>query len=490
MASSTLISFIGPHDPFTSGPVAGQEVLGPVLQILRARPFTHLILLDRPGSSEAVVRSREAVAQEHPDLKIEVVGTTLKAGPRLAEAAKELRSLVRSLRQRVEGPIVLSLASAPPKIYSAALLILAGGEFDVEVVDLDPKLHPALERTGLDRLVGLTDAPDRLRGVASDAEGVSRQQGLVADHPIMRRLLRAVEVAAPHDAPLLISGETGSGRTTLAGLVHRLSKRGGEVCLTFDCGSLAEDAAEVTLFGQKRGRQLVPGLLERASGGSLVLEDVGELPRRIQRRLEHVLITGKYEPVGASKEVESNARIIATSARDLRQETQRGSFRADLHRILAVAELVLPPLRERSSDIPKLIASILAEINAGLREPRQLSRDAMVFLSRQEWPGNLRELRAVIERGAMISRTTVIETDDLLTDPAPNSALRVAEGELPALYQGFSMEDFLSKIRRGIIFKAIDQAGGNQSEASRLLGVSPQAVNKFLKVEQTAALTR
>jgi DNA-binding NtrC family response regulator len=130
----------------------------------------------------------------------------------------------------------------------------------------------------------------------------------------------------------------------------------------------------------------------------------------------------------------------------------------------------------------------LGEINTGLREPRQLSRDAVVFLTRQEWPGNLREMRAVLERGALVARLSVIETDDLLTDPSPNSALRVAEGELPALYQGFSMEDFLSKIRRGIIFKAIDQSGGNQSEASRLLGVSPQAVNKFLKVEQAAAI--
>lgn len=490
MASSTLVSFIGPRDPYTHGPVAGQEVLGPLLQLLRARSFDYLILLDRPGSGEAATRVTEAVATEHPEIEIEVVGTALKDGPRLAESAKEVRALVKGLRQRVEGPLVLSLASAPPRIYTAALLVLAGSEFDIEVVDLDPKLHPALERAGIERLVGGGAATDRLVSSAGDAEAVAEELGLVAGHPIMRRVLRAADVAAGHDAPILISGESGTGRTTIAALIHRLSKRQSEACLTFDCGSLSEDAAEIALFGLKRGRQVKAGLLERASAGTLILENVGELSRRLQRRLEHYIETGKFEPVGATKEQESKVRLLATSARDLRQESLRGVFRTDLYRALAVAEIVLPPLRERTTDLPKLIASILAQVNTELREPRQLSRDAMLFLSRQEWPGNLRELRAVIERGALISGDTLVETDDLLTDPSPNSALRVAEGELPALYRGFSMEDFLSKIRRGIIFKALDQAGGNQSEASRLLGVSPQAVNKFLKVEQEAALKR
>jgi transcriptional regulator with GAF, ATPase, and Fis domain len=197
--------------------------------------------------------------------------------------------------------------------------------------------------------------------------------------------------------------------------------------------------------------------------------------------LLRVLQDGLIEPVGAEQGRSVDVRIIAATNRDLALEIEARRFREDLYYRIAVGIVRLPPLRERASDIPKLALQLLDRVNATLRRPKRLSTDALRRLQTYAWPGNVRDLENVLERSARLCPREVLEAEDVvITEPVTG---RDEYSGLPAPHEGFSIETFLGGARRQLFLRALETAGGNQAAAARLLGVSAQAVHKFVKGE-------
>jgi transcriptional regulator with PAS, ATPase and Fis domain len=262
-----------------------------------------------------------------------------------------------------------------------------------------------------------------------------------------------------------------------------MSGRPADRFVALNCAAIPKDLAESVLFGHRKGSftgatsdQI--GKLEQADGGTLFLDELGELSMAAQAKLLRVLEDGLVEPIGVRKPKKVDVRVIAATNQNLSKAIQRNEFREDLYYRLNVGEIKLSPLRDRRSDIPKLALHILDRINTGLKRPKRLSQAALIRLQAQPWPGNVRDLRNVIERSARLTTSDVIDADDLLiSEPV------VKEDPLnflPEPTEGFSIEDFLSSARKQLILRAIESAKGNQSEAARLLGVSPQAIHKFV----------
>ncbi|MDF0674045.1 MAG: sigma-54 dependent transcriptional regulator [Nitrospira sp.] len=313
---------------------------------------------------------------------------------------------------------------------------------------------------------------------------VAQQLGIVGEHPRTRKVLEIAEALAPSAAPVLILGETGTGKELFARFVHLLSGRPAERFVPVNGAALPKELVESILFGHKKGSftgatadQI--GKFDQANGGTLFLDELGEIPLPTQAKLLRVLQDGQVEPIGAKQSHKVDARIVAATNADVLKAIREGQFRGDLYYRLNVGEIRLPALRERRSDIPKIALHILDRINAGLKKPKRLSPDALSRLQGHSWPGNVRDLENCLERSARLAKQDVLEADDLLISE-PIAYADPLSG-LPEPSDDFSIEEFLASARKQLMLKAIDMAEGNQSEAARLLGVSPQAVHKFLR---------
>jgi transcriptional regulator with GAF, ATPase, and Fis domain len=288
---------------------------------------------------------------------------------------------------------------------------------------------------------------------------------------------------APSAVPVLILGATGTGKELVAKLIHRLSGRPQENFVALNCAAIPKDLAESVLFGHRKGSFTgatvdQPGKFELADRGTLFLDELGELPLPAQAKLLRVLQDGLVEAIGAKKPRKVDVRVIAATNQNLSRAIRQKEFREDLYYRLNVGEVKLPPLRERRSDIPKVALHVLDGINTTLKRPKRLSQAALARLQGQSWQGNVRDLQNVIERSARLAPKDVIAADDLIISEPVSKEDPLSL--LPEPADGFSMEDFLSSARKQLVLKAMDAANGNQSEAARLLGVSPQAVHKYL----------
>jgi transcriptional regulator with PAS, ATPase and Fis domain len=326
----------------------------------------------------------------------------------------------------------------------------------------------------------LVEAPDT---TAPDIRTALAELGLVGDHPKMVAALEQAAALAESNVPILILGATGTGKELLAKFVHRLSGRPNDNFVALNCASIPKDLAESILFGHKKGSftgaladQI--GKFELADKGTLFLDELGELPLAAQAKLLRVLQDGLVESIGAKKPRKVDVRIVAATNQNLAKAIRQKEFREDLYYRLNVGEIRLPALRERRSDIPKIALHVLDRINTTLKRPRRLSQAALARLQGHSWPGNVRDLQNVLERSARLTRNDVIDADDLiLTEPvAKDDPLST----LPEPTEGFSIEGFLASARKQMVLRAMESAGGNRSEAARLLGVSPQAVHKYL----------
>jgi transcriptional regulator with PAS, ATPase and Fis domain len=317
-----------------------------------------------------------------------------------------------------------------------------------------------------------------------DLDTAIQQLGIVGDHPAMRHALEVGAALASSAAPVLILGETGTGKELFAKLIHRLSGRVIDRFVPVNCAAIPNDLVESLLFGHTRGAFTGAtsdqvGKFDQADGGTLFLDELAELPLPTQAKLLRVVQDNLVEPVGAKKPHKVDMRLIAATNQDLRHAIRHGRFREDLYYRLNVGEIRLPSLRERRSDIPMVALHILDRVNATLRRPKRLSPDALSRLQSHSWPGNVRDLENVIERSVRLTRKDVLEADDLLISEPVTSADPLAV--LPDPYDGFSLEAYLTGARKQLILRALESAKGNQSEAARLLGITPQAVHKFLR---------
>lgn len=302
--------------------------------------------------------------------------------------------------------------------------------------------------------------------------------------PAMRSTLEAAMLAARTDSIILLTGESGTGKDRLAGYVHNNSGRAGGPFYTMNCAAIAAELAESELFGHEPGaftgaNRRKRGRFELAEGGTLLLNEIGELSLPLQAKLLTFLDTRSFTRVGGEKRIRVNARLMAATNRDLEKEVSERRFRQDLFFRLNVFSIRVPRLRDRTEDIPVLVREILTQLSSEMQLPSvpDMSSSAMRRLKEYSWPGNVRELRNVLERGLILSRGGPLTLDHL------GLAGRMKdERSLTVTFpQGRSLTDLLEEIERTFIEEALERAGGTKQEAASLLGVSRYVLKRHMR---------
>ncbi|MCE9673510.1 sigma-54 dependent transcriptional regulator [Myxococcus stipitatus] len=303
--------------------------------------------------------------------------------------------------------------------------------------------------------------------------------GLVARSPAMRKVLDMARKAARTDSTVLLTGETGTGKSALASLIHESSARRAEPFLQLNCATLPPSLAESELFGVRRGaftdaREDRAGVFAAAGGGTLFLDEVGELSLEVQAKLLQTLETGRVRPLGASAEVTVRARVLAATNRPLEVLLREGRFRPDLYYRLNVIRLEVPPLRERREDIVPLVDFFLGKLGGPrAREVVGVSASAMRRLMGHAWPGNVRELANLLERAVAMS-----EHDTLLPE---DFELPGHDGGMQALFAQSGGDALpLEEVEREYVRRVVDAQGGNKAAAARILGINRRTLYRKL----------
>ncbi len=316
---------------------------------------------------------------------------------------------------------------------------------------------------------------ERLLRVEADVAGDFECEGMIGRSTVMQELFDSLRRFAPHIRTVLVTGETGTGKELVAKALHRLGPRRAKRFIAVNCSAVVESLFESELFGHVRGAftgavDAKVGLFEHADGGTLFLDEAGELPLSVQAKLLRAVEYGEVQRVGSLDTRRVDVNVIAATNRNLRAEASAGRFRTDLFYRLSTIEISLPPLRERREDIPYLTARLIRECAGRLNRPiTGLTQSAERLLFNAPWPGNIRELRNVLERACILSEAGMITERDLASALTTKSAARGADGEAPS-------DDRLSTLQRRQVERVLEETAGNKSEAARRLGISRRAL--------------
>jgi DNA-binding NtrC family response regulator len=353
---------------------------------------------------------------------------------------------------------------------------LGAYDYLTKPVDLD-RLQILLKN--LTSHVKLSEENQRLRRHLAEA---GKLGSIIGRSLPMRRVMALIDQVAPSSASILIAGESGTGKEIVARTIHELSARREGPFIALNCAAIPETLIESELFGHERGAftgadKRRTGCFELAEGGTLFLDEIGEMKIDIQAKLLRVLEERKLRRVGGSTEISVDVRVLAASNRNLESAARDGTFREDLYYRLNVFTVELPPLRERSEDIPLFVEHFLTELETPPHKTvTGLEPDCLEALKAYSWPGNIRELRNVMERALIVTRGPLISLDDLPPNLSPKRKARpVFEVTIGTPLHDVEME---------LAQRTIAYAGGNKSEAARLLGVSLKTLYNWLKAEE------
>ena len=366
----------------------------------------------------------------------------------------------------------------------SAIEAIRMGAFDYVVKpcpldELEVRIQRALERQALRRRATLLE-----RGLTPPDLSAS----FMGASPAFREALDVIERVAPNDSTVLITGETGSGKEMAAKLLHGRSPRRSRPFVVVECAALQESLLQSELFGHERGaftgaEKAKPGLFEVAHGGTIFLDEVGEISQATQVKLLRVLDTSTFRHVGGTQEIHVDVRVLAATNRDLPAMVRQGLFREDLYYRMSTITVSLPPLRERPEDIELLAGHFVAMQNARFGFRKTLGPAALDVLRRHDWPGNVRELGHVIEAALIVCDDTEIRPEHVrpaLGRAAPPSAQAAAgngSGELPTL----------EAMERAHILRALQVTDGHRGQAARALGISER--NLYRKLREYGLLT-
>ena len=303
------------------------------------------------------------------------------------------------------------------------------------------------------------------------------QAGIIGDSPAMKALASQIDIAARGDLTVLVSGESGTGKELVARAIHRRSARRNGPLVSFNCGAITESLLESELFGYVQGaftgaERDRKGLFEAADGGTLFLDEVGEMAASSQSKLLRVLQERAIRPVGGLTEIPVNVRVVAATNRNLHEEIKRGRFRQDLFYRLAVFTIHIAPLRERVSDIKPLTEYFFKEAKIKVNLANRVCMDdaAIAALTRYAWPGNVRQLRHVVERVAIGAGNKPIISALEVSEVLEEIRRFETPSEFPLGYrEEDSLDEFLARITLGLYNHL--RASGNHSEVARILGI-------------------
>ncbi len=321
---------------------------------------------------------------------------------------------------------------------------------------------------------------------------------LIGQSLAMRRVMAAIDQVAPSSASIVIVGESGTGKELAARTIHELSPRSSGPYIAINCAALPETLMESELFGHERGAftgadRRREGCFELATGGTLLLDEIGEMKPELQAKLLRVLEERKVRRLGGNAEIPVDVRVLAATNRNLEGQLREGKFREDLYYRLNVFTIQLPTLRERIEDVPTLIEHFLQQLApAAGKSVMGMEADCLELLKAQRWPGNVRQLRNVIERALIVTRGPMISTADLPEEitfdmpesvkPNPPASFKPDNGHgHPALDVHVGMS--LSAVKRELLLQTLKFTGGNKAKAAEILGVSLKTLYNHLKEE-------
>lgn len=295
-------------------------------------------------------------------------------------------------------------------------------------------------------------------------------------HPVMEKILQVCQRVAPTDSTVLIQGESGTGKELIARYIHAHSRRANNPFIPVNCGAIPADLLESEMFGHEKGAFTGAvgsrmGLFQLANGGTIFLDEIGEMTPALQVKLLRVLQEREIRPVGSDRTVRVDVRVIAATNRDLAAEVEKKRFREDLYYRLQVIPITIPPLRERRSDIPALVQHFLDRHNSQRPgQPVRIADEAMVHLWEYDWPGNVRELENLVERLVILSDDGVIRADNL----PPNVRTFISDKKIPRPTlgeEGIDLNRAVEEFEYRLIDEALRRTRGNKQAAAKLLGL-------------------
>jgi Nif-specific regulatory protein len=310
-------------------------------------------------------------------------------------------------------------------------------------------------------------------------EDIQVEHNMIGESQRMRDVYQFIARVAPTNSTVLIWGESGTGKELAARAIHLNSPRKSKPFVAVNCAALTETLLESELFGHEKGAFTgavvqKKGKLEVADGGTLFLDEVGEMPQLLQAKLLRVLQEREFERVGGTRTLKVDIRLVAATNKDLEEAIRQGTFRQDLYYRLNVVALSMPPLRERREDISLLASYFVQKYSDKCnRRVRGISGEARARLTGYDWPGNVRELENAIERAVVLGTTEAILPEDL-----PEAAL---ETIVPASGSVANYHEAVAEAKKQLILKAVEQAGGNYTEAAKLLGVHPNYLHRLIR---------
>ena len=309
---------------------------------------------------------------------------------------------------------------------------------------------------------------------------------MVGKSKVMQSVFGMAEKVAGYDSTVLVTGESGTGKELIARGIHFLGDRSGRSFVPVNCGGIPENLLESELFGHKKGAftgadKDKKGLFEEADGGTILLDEIGELPLALQVKLLRVLQENEIRPVGGAKTKKIDVRVLAATAKNLEDEIKKGTFREDLYYRLNVIRIEMPPLRKWGEDIPILVRHFINLFNEKFdKKIKGVSPEALSLLLAYRWPGNVRELENAVERAVLLTEDIVIQPEHF---PFADQS-KAASAEEGETFEGFSLKAAQKFMERKLIKKALEQTGGNRTRAAKMLEISHPSLLSKMKAYQ------
>ena len=480
----TLLAWIGLTDVRASEGVA-EVGLGPIAQAVVVRDYDSIVLLSNLEKEKG--RNFQKWLAGKTKTPIEIRTAKLSGPTEFGEIYKAVIQIIADLEQKHSGNLlpVFHLSPGTPAM-AAVWIIVSKTRFPAELIESSREAGVRtvsvpfeISAEFIPNIIRRTD--QQIEKSAAEFSTAAEFSDIIYQSSEMREIVGQAETIALHNVPVLIEGESGTGKELFARAIHRASSRKNQPFIAVNCGAIPSELVESELFGHKKGAftgaaENRAGFFKEANGGTIFLDEIGELPLRAQVRMLRVLQEKEITPVGSSKSEKTDVRVLSATNRHLLSEVSKGNFREDLFYRLAVFPIYLPPLRERAGDISLLgkhFLDLLNQENTGKfwKADKTLTSGAKNVLINHPWTGNIRELQNTLLRVCVLTSNSSVTEFDIKKALFVFKDARSEDILSRPLGDGFSLPDLLSDVTKQYLQRALEEAGQNKTKAAKSIGL-------------------